>query len=99
MKNTKASSNQMFLLELFSSLFFFALLYVEAFSIILKRALVFFQSGLNSEWMHKIFDSERIKLASFKEEQRSDRSNAASHMSAAVFATVVRSGRSDPALK
>ena len=89
----------MFLLELFSSLFFFALLYVEAFSIILKRALVFFQSGLNSEWMHKIFDSERIKLASFKEEQRSYCSNAASHVGAAVLAHVARSGLLDDVLR
>ena len=39
------------------------------------------------------------KLASFKEDQRPNRCNAASHMGAAVWSHVVRSGRLDAALR
>ena len=41
---------------------------------------------------------ESLNLASFKEEQRQDRSGAASHVGAAVLAHVARSGRSDATL-
>ena len=40
-----------------------------------------------------------LKLASFKGEQRPDRSNAARYVGAAVLAQVARSGRSDAALR
>ena len=40
-----------------------------------------------------------FKLASFKEEKRPDRSNAAIHVGAAIFAHVARSGRLDAALR
>ena len=40
-----------------------------------------------------------VKLSSFKEEQLPCRSNAASHLGAAVLAHLVRSGRSEAALK
>ena len=39
------------------------------------------------------------QLASFKEGQRPDRSDAASHMDAAVWAQMARSDRSDAALR
>ena len=39
------------------------------------------------------------ELASFHEEQRPHRSNAASHVGAAILAHVARSGRSDAALR
>ena len=45
------------------------------------------------------FSVGHIKLASFEEEQRLDRSNAESHVGAAVLAHVARSGRSDAALR
>ena len=47
----------------------------------------------------RIFEKLSGKLASFKEEQRPDCSNAASHVDAAVLAHVARSGRSDAALR
>ena len=40
-----------------------------------------------------------LKLASFKEDQRPNRCNAASHVGAAVLAHVARSGRLDAALR
>ena len=40
-----------------------------------------------------------IKLASFKEDQRPNRSNASGHVGAAVLVHVARSGRSDAALR
>ena len=42
---------------------------------------------------------KRLQLASFKEEQPPYGSNAASHVGAAFFAHVARSGRSDAALR
>ena len=41
----------------------------------------------------------KFKLASFKEKQRPDGSDAASHVGAAVLAHVACSGRSDAALR
>ena len=42
---------------------------------------------------------QELKLASFKEDQRPYRGNAASHVGAAVLVHVARSGRLDAALK
>ena len=43
--------------------------------------------------------SVTLKLASFNEEQRPNRRNAASHVVAAFLPHVARSGRSDAALR
>ena len=43
--------------------------------------------------------SIRLELASFKEEKPPYRSNAASHVGAAVLANMARSGRLDAALR
>ena len=43
--------------------------------------------------------TSQLELGSFKEDQRPYRSDAASHVGAAVLAHVARSGRSDAALR
>ena len=50
---------------------------------------------MNDAW----FSYLQFKLASFKEKQRPDRSNAPSHVGAAVLAHVARSGQLDAALR
>ena len=47
---------------------------------------------------YRPFNKASLKLALFKEEQRSDRRNAANHVGAAVLAHVARSSRSDATL-
>ena len=44
-------------------------------------------------WVKSTSDRPCLKLASFKEDQRPNRCNAASHVGAAVLAHVARSGR------
>ena len=44
-------------------------------------------------------DERSFKLASFKEDQRPNRCNAASHVGAAVLVHVARSGQLDAALR